>query len=107
MTRTRLFIAKMDKLSEEWTFCGKVPKQEVVFLSQVILIYTIVTVSIINLSLGNGDSNLWCVLISFSAGSLLPSPQPYKKLVSKSGQVGSINSLGNRSEPLSSVETVV
>ena len=62
--------------TEEWKFCGKVPKQEVVFLTQVFLIYTIVVVSIINLSLGNGDSNLWCILISFSAGSLLPSPKP-------------------------------
>ena len=70
----------MAKLDDQWKCFGKVPKQEVVFLTQVILIYTIVTVSIINLSLGNGDSNLWCVLISFSAGSLLPSPNPYKTL---------------------------
>jgi hypothetical protein len=95
----------MDKMGEEWKCCGKVPKQEVVFLAQVILIYSIVIVSIINLSLGNGDSNLWCVLISFSAGSLLPSPQPYK-LLNKTKKVGSINTL-DRLDPIASVETIV
>jgi hypothetical protein len=90
--------------NEEWKFCGKVPKQEVVFLTQVFLIYTIVIVSIINLSLSNGDSNLWCVLISFSAGSLLPSPKPCKTV--NKGFRTSQYSLNNL-EPLSTEQTEV
>ena len=60
-----------------WNFFGKkIPKSELVFFSQVIIIYIIVIVSIINLSASNGEASLWISLIGICTGSILPSPSP-------------------------------
>lgn len=60
---------------DEWCVSGhKVYKAQVVFFAQVILVYVVVVASIINISLGVGDRNLWIVLLSSSFGYLLPSP---------------------------------
>ena len=61
--------------SIEWRIFGKrLPKSEAVFFSQTILIYIVVLICIINLSLGNGNSNLWTALLSSSLGYILPNP---------------------------------
>ena len=44
-----------------WTFCGdKVPKQEVVFISQIIASFIIVIVALLNLSLNDRNKELVC-----------------------------------------------
>ena len=53
---------------------GWCPKEEIVFLCQVIILYTVIVVSIYNLTVGHGDSTLWTVLLSSSLGYLLPNP---------------------------------
>ena len=58
-----------------WTLCGSnIPKEEIVFFTQVILIYVVSITCIVNLALGIGDSTLWASLLSGSLGYLLPSP---------------------------------
>ena len=60
---------------DEWRIFGRrVPKQEAVFISQVILIYMVVITCIFNLSLTSENSNLWTALLSSSIGYLLPNP---------------------------------
>jgi hypothetical protein len=51
-----------------------IPKVEVVFFTQIIIIYIVIVTCIVNLSIGNGDSNLWTALLSSSLGYLLPNP---------------------------------
>ena len=59
-----------------WRVLGKnFPRVEVVFFTQVFLIYIIVTACVVNLSLGRGDSNLWTCLLSSCLGYLLPNPK--------------------------------
>lgn len=59
-----------------WNVLGKkIPENEVVFFSQVILVYIVIITCIINLSLGQGDSNLWTCLLSSCLGYLLPNPK--------------------------------
>ena len=41
---------------------------------QVIILYTVIVVSIYNLTVGHGDSTLWTALLSSSLGYLLPNP---------------------------------
>ncbi len=66
-----------------WTLFGRrLPKSEAVFFAQIILIYVVVFTCIINLSLNNGDSNLWTALLSGSLGSLLPNPSLKRHTVS-------------------------
>ena len=55
-------------------FCIKCPKEEIVFLCQVVVLYTVIVISIYNLTVGHGDSNLWTALLSSSLGYLLPNP---------------------------------
>ena len=43
-------------------------------LCQVVVLYTVIVVSIYNLTVGHGDSTLWTALLSSSLGYLLPNP---------------------------------
>ena len=56
-------------------FGNKIPKEEFTFFAQVVLIYIVCITCIINLSIGNGNSNLWTSLLSSSLGYILPSPK--------------------------------
>jgi hypothetical protein len=58
-----------------WQVFGKeVPRSELVFFSQVLIIYVVVCMCLFNLTTGKGDSNLWSALLSGCLGYLLPNP---------------------------------
>jgi hypothetical protein len=58
-----------------WVTCGKkTPRSEVVFLSQAVILYTVIIVSIYNLTAQSQNSTLWMALLSSCLGYLLPSP---------------------------------
>ena len=62
-------------LDNRWTFCGdKVPKQEVVFISQIIASFIIVIVALLNLSLTDRNKELWSALVGAGFGYLVPNP---------------------------------
>ncbi len=64
--------------SSRWLIWGnKLPKSEIVFFAQVILIYIIVITSIVNISLGD-TQELWVILLTSCLGYLMPSPSLYK-----------------------------
>lgn len=68
-------IASSHRGNKWWWVCGnEIPRDEIVFFSQVIISYIVITTCIINLSLKNGDSNLWTALLSCTLGYLLPAP---------------------------------
>ena len=61
--------------SVKWDFCGRdIPRSEIVFFVQVIIVYIVVLVSIVNLSIGRQGDKLWIALLSSSIGYLLPNP---------------------------------
>lgn len=60
---------------DNWCLSGhKVAKAQIVYFSQVILVYIVVVASIVNISLSIGDQNIWIILMSSALGYLLPSP---------------------------------
>lgn len=60
--------------SETWDLFGRrIPKQEIVYFCQIIVLYIIIITSVINISLGN-DSEIWLILLSSSLGTISPSP---------------------------------
>ena len=59
--------------------CFKYPEQEIIFCSQVILIYIVVIACVLNLSFSENYECFWSTLLSGSLGYLLPSPKPSKK----------------------------
>ena len=73
----------MDRDSNRsWNMFGKsMPKEEVVYCTQVVMIYVVIITCIFNLSLHNGDSNLWTALLSSCLGYLLPNPHMKTKKV--------------------------
>ena len=63
------------KTTDGWHIFGReCPKEEIVFLCQVIILYTVIVVSIYNLTVAHDDSTLWTALLSRSLGYLLPNP---------------------------------
>jgi hypothetical protein len=54
------------------------PKSEVVFFTQIILIYIVCVCSLVNLSLGN-KNQLWTILLTSCLGYLMPNPSFEKK----------------------------
>ena len=66
--------------SNRWTVCWQeVPSREVIFFTQVIILYVVICISLSNLSLGIGNQTLWSSLLAESLGYLLPSPTIGKK----------------------------
>ncbi len=62
--------------SEPWKLLGnKIPKSEIVYFSQMIIVYVIIIASVLNLSLKNGSSELWISLLSSCVGYALPNPK--------------------------------
>ena len=61
--------------ADGWHIFGtECPKEEIVFLCQIIILYTVIVVSIYNLTTGHADYTLWTALLSSSLGYLLPNP---------------------------------
>jgi hypothetical protein len=61
--------------TSNWKLFGRIlPKNEVIFICQVVILYIVIITCIANLSLRNGDSNLWTALLSSSLGIMLPQP---------------------------------
>ena len=68
------------KSGSQWKIFGRtIPKNEVIFICQVVILYIVIITCIVNLSLGNGDSNLWTALLSSSMGIMLPAPTLSKR----------------------------
>jgi hypothetical protein len=58
-----------------WKFFGyNVPKPEIIFFSQVVIIYIVVITALINVAISNGDTTVWISLLCSCLGYMLPSP---------------------------------
>ena len=61
---------------DKWHLLGtRVPQSEIVYFCQMIIVYIIIIVSIVNLSLQNGPTELWISLLSSCIGYALPNPK--------------------------------
>ena len=67
--------------SEQWYCLSEkvTPKAQIVYISQIVIIYIIILTCIINLSIGNGDKTLWCTLLASCLGYILPNPSIKRK----------------------------
>ena len=57
-------------------------KGHCVFACQMVIVYLVIITCIINLSIANGESNLWTALLSSCLGYILPAPSIKIKRVS-------------------------
>jgi hypothetical protein len=61
--------------SNYWsTCCGVVPRDQVVFVLQVVIAYIVIIVSLTNITFSSENTCLWATLASGTIGYLLPSP---------------------------------
>ena len=68
-------LADSSTQTSQWNVLGRrLPKSEIVYFSQVLLVYIVVITCIVNLSLGKDEGKLWTALLSSCLGYLLPSP---------------------------------
>lgn len=69
-------LNSIDRSVKTWHIFGaRIPRSEVVFLSQVVVMYGVIVSCICNLSLHNENTELWVALLSSCLGYLLPTPQ--------------------------------
>ena len=58
-----------------WSICGEVvPRDEVVFFAQTIILYVVIVVCLVNLSIGSENQSVFIGLLSSSLGYMLPNP---------------------------------
>ena len=55
-------------------FGRRVPQKDIVFFVQVLLVFVVVTWSLVNLTLEIGSPKLWIALLGSSLGYMLPNP---------------------------------
>jgi len=85
-------------LDSRWNFCGdKVPKQEVVFICQIIASFTILILAVLNLSLSDRDKVLWSTLVGAGFGYLVPNPTLRRHSHRQQQQQQQQSSLGDES----------
>ena len=76
MPERETFLEIDDTHSVKWHLLGtRVPKTEIVYFCQMIIVYIIIIASIVNLSIQNGSSELWISLLSSCIGYALPNPR--------------------------------
>ncbi len=69
-------ISSTSSSSSRWKFFGQnVPKSEVVYISQMFIIFVVIVSCIINLSLKNGNSEMWVSFFGYAFGAMLPPPK--------------------------------
>lgn len=65
-----------------WNICSySIPKQEVVYFCQIIALYVVIGIGLVNITIQNGDANLWLSLLAGSIGYLLPNPTLKKETI--------------------------
>lgn len=58
-----------------WRMCGySFPRSEVVFITQMLLVYVVTITALINLTTGSEHHTLWTALLSSCLGYVLPNP---------------------------------
>ena len=68
-------VDSVESGTDGWHIFGtECPKEEIVFLCQIVILYTVIVLSIYNLTVAHDDSTLWTALLSSSLGYLLPNP---------------------------------
>jgi hypothetical protein len=72
-----------------WSICKNLlPKEEIIYISQVILIYAVVISCVINLTIyPEQQPALWSSLLAGALGYILPSPTPGKRKRTNDGAV--------------------
>ena len=67
--------ASVSNSLRNWKLCGNttLPKREIVFFVQVILVYIVAITALVNITLG-ATQELWVVLLTSSLGYMLPAP---------------------------------
>ena len=73
-------LTQSSDIQSNWNFFGRaVPKNEIVFATQTLMLYIVIIVCLIDLTRGREDSNLWTALLSSSLGYMLPNPSLKKE----------------------------
>lgn len=74
-------VSHSSSISERWsTICGKLPSSEVIYFSQITIIFIIVVTCLVNLTLRDSDQTaLWASMLSGATGYILPAPKISKK----------------------------
>ena len=72
-----------NSVGERWSiFASKIKKEQVIYFSQILIVYTVIIAAIVNLSLSAEVptcSSIWASILSGSVGYVLPAPKIRKR----------------------------
>lgn len=71
MTQSNNYVTKEGWLSG----CSTPTSGEIVYLSQIVLIFMVMITALYNLSTKSGDDSLWTALLTSCLGYILPNPK--------------------------------
>ena len=68
--------------SRTWNVFGrKLPRNEIVYFTQIIMIYIIISTGLYQLTNSQSNTDLWISLLSANIGYILPSPKIKKNVI--------------------------
>ena len=65
----------MDSVSSVFRSKRVAKPDAIIFMTQVLLLFIVVITSLANLSIGNGNENLWTMVLFSAMGYMMPSPR--------------------------------
>ena len=73
-------VSQESELGERWsTLCGKIQKEQVIYTCQILIVFTVIIVCLVNLTVCDAHPSLWASILSGSVGYILPAPKIRKK----------------------------
>jgi len=77
-------ISEESDVSTRWsTLCGRIEKTQVIYFSQMIIVFTVIVACIVNLSIIDSPSTPWATILSGTVGYILPAPKIRKNKKAK------------------------
>ena len=98
MTNQNEEVASNSNHSVTWKMFGhNVPRSEVVYICQMIIITGVIISCIVNLSLKNGNAEMWVSFFGYAFGAMLPPPK-IKRVLARNSKTLIANNSSNDSE---------
>jgi lipoprotein signal peptidase len=73
-------LSESTSTGESWSiFARNIQKEQIIYFTQIFIVYTVIIAAIINLALSETPCSIWGTILSGTVGYILPAPKIRKK----------------------------
>ncbi len=73
-------LSRTNSGGERWSmFCAKFHKEQIIYFTQIFIVYTVIVVCLIKLSQADTPASVWASILGGSVGYILPAPKIKKR----------------------------